>query len=349
MWTINHNVPLRQLNTFGVEGVARCVIDWDDASDLMSLWSQGAIGPSKRVKTIGEGSNLLFVNPICDTVLTRCTATGVRILEDDGSRVLVEVDAGARLDDVAALTAAQGLWGLENLSHIPGTAGAAAVQNVGAYGVEFKDVVVEIRCFDLSTGSEVVIDVADAAYGYRDSRFKHTPSKETLVVTRVVLALSRQRLPVLGYGNLASALKEIATEELTPMHVREAIIATRRGKLPEVGETGSAGSYFKNPVVTVSELDHVKSMVAEMDLDPEAMPVYEVDGGFKLSAAWLIDRAGWKGFVRGNVGTWPLQPLVLINVTGQATGHEIAALASDIIASVQNKFSVTLSPEVEYI
>ena len=187
----------------------------------------------------------------------------------------------------------------------------------------------------------------DLAYGYRDSVFKHPPLRDRLIITEVVCRLSRVTSPCLAYGNLAA----LVGPSPAPADVRRAIISTRRAKLPEVEATGSAGSFFKNPVVLPEAVDRLRLLAAARGISTDGMPAFPVDGGagVKLSAAWLIDRAGWKGVVRGNVGTWPSQPLVIVNLTGRATGAEVAALARDISADISEKFGVELHPEVEYL
>lgn len=351
MITLTPGAPLRPLNTMGIDGTARFLAVWTDPSDLPAFFSREAMAHAAggTVKPIGEGSNLLFTSGSFDGTLLLSAYKAVSELpapDADGSDVVLRVGAGMLLDELAASTAARGLWGLENLSLIPGTVGAAAVQNVGAYGVEFSSLVRSVRGFDRRSGLFIDLPAAALGYGYRDSVFKHAPMRDNLIITDVDIVLSRCAAPKLDYGNLRERL---AATTPTPMAVREAVIATRRSKLPDPAVTGSAGSFFKNPVISPADADAVRKRVAEAGIDSASMPAFDVDGGVKLSAAWLIDRAGWKGAARGNVGTWPSQPLVIVNLTGRATGMEVARFAAAIVADVSDKFGVVLHPEAEYL
>lgn len=339
----------------GIDGTADALVEWGSASDLHTFFtdphyesiSHGAI------KAIGQGSNLLFTTYRYEGAILRCTDHTIETIDEDNNTVTLRIHAGCVLDRLVELTCEKRLWGMENLSLIPGTIAGATVQNVGAYGAEIGSTVKAVLCYDRQDKREVTLSHNDMAYGYRDSALKHEPFKNRLIVVATDIVLSKKPCPKLSYGNLHRTLSHLG-DRLTPLDVREEVIRTRRGKLPEVTETGSAGSFFKNPVISPRAHRQVIEAAADMGIDTSAMPAHETvtpDGepAIKLSAAWLIDKSGWKGYRRWNVGTWPTQPLVLVNITGYAAGIEITALARDIIADVQAKWGITLTPEVEYL
>ena len=302
-----------------------------------------------RLKHIGEGSNLLFTGDFPGTVL-HSAIRHIDVISDSDDEVLVRVGAGVEFDKLCEWAARRGLWGPENLSHIPGEAGAAAVQNIGAYGVEAKDIIREVRAFDLVSRKFLTFSVEECNYGYRDSFFKSPEGKDRYIITGIVFAFRRNGSPILEYGNLRETLLSRCPCP-TPSDVRETIISIRRTKLPEVGEVGSAGSFFKNPVVSREVFDNV---VRVSGRDEASVPHYPVPvpGGepwVKIPAAWLIDQCGWKGAVRGGAGVWPSQPLVIINASGDASPEEILALEECIRMSVSDRFGIVLSPEVEHI
>ena len=302
-----------------------------------------------RLKHIGGGSNLLFTGDFPGTVL-HSAIRHIDVISDSDDEVLVRVGAGVEFDKLCEWAAGRSLWGPENLSHIPGEAGAAAVQNIGAYGVEAKDIIREVRAFDLVSRKFLTFSVEECNYGYRDSFFKSPEGKDRYIITGIVFAFRRNGSPILEYGNLRETLLSRCPCP-TPSDVRETIISIRRTKLPEVGEVGSAGSFFKNPVVSREVFDNV---VRVSGRDEASVPHYPVPvpGGepwVKIPAAWLIDQCGWKGAVRGGAGVWPSQPLVIINASGEASPEEILALEECIRMSVSDRFGIVLSPEVEHI
>ena len=301
------------------------------------------------LKHIGGGSNLLFTGDFPGTVL-HSAIRHIEVISDSDDEVLVRVGAGVEFDKLCEWAAERSLWGPENLSHIPGEAGAAAVQNIGAYGVEAKDIIREVRAFDLVSRRFLTFSVEECNYGYRDSFFKSPEGKDRYIITGIVFAFRRNGSPILEYGNLRETLLSRCPCP-TPSDVREAIISIRRTKLPEVGEIGSAGSFFKNPVVSQEVFGNV---VRVSGRDEASVPHYPVPGPggepwVKIPAAWLIDQCGWKGAVRGGAGVWPSQPLVIINASGEASPEEILALEECIRMSVSDRFGIVLSPEVEHI
>ena len=275
-----------------------------------------------------------------------------KIVEDDApaEAVYVSVGAGVIFDDFCEWAAKEGLWGVENLSYIPGEVGAAAVQNIGAYGVEVKDVIHTVYCYDTVEEEFISIPVEDCEYGYRDSVFKDPEIKGRYFVTHVVFALSRNPQPRLDYGHLRDAVEDAQQAKLTPALIRKVIIRIRKEKLPEPSVMGSAGSFFKNPVISAEHFSRIEaSAKAEHGADYK-VPHYDLpDGTVKVPAAWLIEQCGWKGRRSGGAAVYEKQPLVIVNYTGEAYPEEIIGLERRIIDSVKTKFSIELHPEVEHV
>ena len=324
-------------NTFGIPAHARVYAEYTSLEELCALLQTYK---SERLLHIGAGSNLLFTKDF-DGVVLHSRICFARALEEDAEGVNIEVGAGIVMDDLIAQVADMGLYGLENLSHIPGEVGASAVQNVGAYGVEAKDVIREVHAIAVESGDECVFSNADCRFGYRDSIFKNE-WKGLYIITSVVFHLSKQPQPHLDYGNLRQAL---AGKEPTPMNIREAVIAIRKQKLPEPEELGSAGSFFKNPIITP---EHFQTILRQEQKTAEEVPHYETANGIKIPAAWLIEQCGWKGKRQGGAQVYEKQPLVIVN-TGNATAQDIITLAADISDSIEQRFQITLYPEVNYI
>ena len=291
------------MNTFGMKVKARCFMEYDSVADLVDIEFEELARP---VLHIGGGSNLLFTDDFKGTVL-HSKINFIEILEDGNcdsperhcersvaisTPVLVSVGAGVVFDDFCEWAAKEGLWGVENLSYIPGEVGAAAVQNIGAYGVEVKDVIHTVYCYDTVEEEFVSIPVEDCEYGYRDSVFKDPEIKGRYIVTHVVFALSREPQPKLDYGHLATAVAEAAAEkEVTPELIRKVIIRIRKEKLPEPSLMGSAGSFFKNPVISAEHFSRIEaSAKAEHGADYK-VPHYDLpDGTVKVPAAWMIEQ-----------------------------------------------------------
>lgn len=362
---------LTKMNTFGMKVKARCFIEYDSIADLVEMEFSEL---SRPVLHIGGGSNLLFTDDFKGTIL-HSKIDFIEILDDPScdpaslchpersegtsSPVLVSVGAGVVFDDFCAWAAKEGLWGIENLSHIPGEVGASAVQNIGAYGVEVKDVIRKVYCYDTLEEEFVNFDVDECGYGYRDSIFKNPEIKGRYIVTHVVFALSREPQPRLDYGHLRSAVlsspastcpSEQSEGSLTPMQIRKAIIKIRKEKLPEPSVMGSAGSFFKNPVITLQHYQRIEESARAEHGSDYKVPHYDLpDGMVKVPAAWMIEQCGWKGRRSGGAAVYEKQPLVIVNYTGDAYPEEIIALERRIIASVKDKFGVDLHPEVDHI
>ena len=320
----------------------------------------------------------------------------------DGYSVLVTIDAGTVFDDFCAWAASEGLWGPENLSLIPGECGASAVQNIGAYGVEAKDIIADIRAWDRREGRFVYIDPANCAYGYRTSKFK-TEWKGRFIITAVTYRLSRTPQPRLDYGGLRKALdlkgldlvhgksglgaisgggpgpgsvpqntpgaivggpgpgdkktprpesgwtwsKEV--ESLTPKIIRQTIIDIRNAKLPDPAVTGSAGSFFCNPVISKEHFERIVAMAKAENGPDYTVPHFEVGDQVKVPAAWMIEQCGFKGKRLGGAQVYQNQPLVIVNASGEATPEEIIGLETQIIRTIESKYGITLHPEVEHV
>lgn len=330
------NFDLSSRNTFRMKVRCGRFVEYDSAADLAELDFDAL---PKPVLHIGGGSNLLFTDGFFPGTVLHSAIRYVKYVDMGLPELSVAVGAGVVFDDLVAETCGHGLWGLENLSLIPGEVGAAAVQNIGAYGVEVKDAISGVVCYDTVERRKVTFKNAECRYGYRDSIFKDPAVKGRYIVTSVLFRLSREPRPRLDYG----PLKALSADGLTPLEVRETIIRVRREKLPDPAEKGSAGSFFKNPVVLASKF-------AEIASGYETVPHFILDSGFvKIPAAWMIEQCGFKGKTLGGAAVYEKQPLVIVNESGDASPDDVLALESEIIASVLERFGVELSPEVEHI
>lgn len=332
MLKIYENISLKAYNTFGIDAYARKLIEYSSIEELRQILREHK---GERMLHIGQGSNLLITGDV-DGIVLRSAMCRARALEEIGDEVYIYADNGLILDDLIAQLTDMGLRGMENLSYIPGTVGASAVQNVGAYGTEAKDVIVEVHTLNCETLEERVLTNEECRFSYRNSAFKQD-LKGHFLVTGVVYKLTKHGELNMGYGNLRSAIEGVPTVQ----KVREAIIRIRKQKLPEVTELGSAGSYFKNPVVTQQEAAHLLATYPNM-------PQFVQNDGVKLSAAWLIDQLGWKGRTLGGAQVYNKQPLVIVN-TGKATANDVIALEQAIVASVKKEYGIELHAEVEKI
>ncbi len=335
---------LRHRNTLRMDVTCSTYVEYDNPTDLHSIMSELQ---GQRWIHIGAGSNLLFIGNYEGTVLSS-KILDVEMKHAGSGDVTIRVGAGVEMDALAEQTCSAGLWGLENLSGIPGEAGAAAVQNVGAYGVEACQVIESIECYDTVERRFVIFQPERCDYGYRTSLFKQSSTKGRFVITHVVFRLSSNPNPRLDYGHLRERLNSNA--DITPSEVRKAIITMRNEKLPDVTEVGSAGSFFKNPVITLDEYSALLTRVESVTGKDIIPPHYNVDNDMiKIPAAWLIEKSGLKGFRMEGAATWSRQPLVIVNISGNATPREIVALENKIVETVRDTFGITLSPEVEHV
>ena len=337
------NYDLTAHNTFGMKVRCALYVEYDTVAELQALpWKE----LPQPIMHIGAGSNLLFTGDFPGTVL-HSAVKYMKFVDMGLDEVLMTVGAGVVFDDFVARTCEVGLWGAENLSLIPGEVGASAVQNIGAYGVEAKDIIAGVVCLDTTDWSKTIFKTPELAYGYRDSMFKH--NKGRYIVTSVLFKLSRKYSPKLDYGGIRSALEGRDLTALTPGDVREAIIGIRRAKLPDPAEKGSAGSFFKNPVISREHFERIEAVAHASN--PEAkVPSFDLpDGTVKVPAAWLIDSLGFRGAVNGGAKVYDKQPLVIVNESGTATPEEIMALEQQIISKVWETYDIELHPEVEHI
>ena len=325
---------LKQLNSFSVEARAGQLLILESEEDLQAFTSEQRFDV-KRDLILGGGSNILFAGDVEGSVVLN-RITGKRIIEDSNDEVLVEAHAGENWHQLVLWCLDQGLSGIENLSLIPGLAGAAPMQNIGAYGVELADVLDCVQTLDLKSGQPCEFARQDCDLSYRNSRFKSADAGKYLI-TAIRLHLHRRFKPNLAYRGLGEELLSMGIDMPNAKQVSEAVIRIRQRKLPDPKVVGNAGSFFKNPVVSQATAD----LLAKEFTD---LPVYTAGNGSKLSAAWMIEHCGWKGHSMGRAAVSDQHALVLIN-KGNATGEEILMLADAIKASVQDRFGIELQPE----
>jgi UDP-N-acetylmuramate dehydrogenase len=331
------DISLRKYNTFGFDYRADCLISVKTEKEAISVLSSHK-SLKNPLLVIGGGSNLLFTSDFKGTIL-RPEMVGIRIERQDKEYVTISAGAGVIWDNLVEWTVNKGYSGLENLSLIPGMVGASPVQNIGAFGVEAKDVTERVRAVSIVDGSVKEFSNQDCQFGYRYSIFKNE-LKSKYLVTRVYFKLSIKPFLQLGYGSLKNETEKLGALNL--QNVRRAVINIRRNKLPDPGILGNAGSFFKNPVVSNSKSENLKGKYPDI-------PTYEnKDEGVKLAAGWLIDQCGWKGKRIGDAGVHENQALVIVNY-GNATGTEIYNLSDSIRKSVYEKFGIELEREVEVI
>ncbi|TYZ14589.1 UDP-N-acetylmuramate dehydrogenase [Hymenobacter lutimineralis] len=337
--TLDHNVSLRPFNTFGIEVKARLFARFRSVEELQALLALPAVQQAEKL-VLGGGSNLLFTRDF-EGVVLKNEINGLDIISQDEDTALVRAGAGESWHGLVQYTLEQELSGIENLSLIPGTVGAAPLQNIGAYGAELKDTFDHLEALEIATGQLRTFSHAECGFGYRESVFKG-PLKSRYIVTGVVLRLRRRHQANVSYGAIRTTLDDMGIgPEPTPRQVSEAVVSIRRSKLPDPTEIGNAGSFFKNPELSQQKYDELKAQYADL-------PGYPLPGGVKVPAAWLIEQCGWKGRRLGAHGVHDRQALVLVN-HGGAQGEDIRNLAFEIIASVREKFGVELHPEVNIL
>ncbi|WP_430971914.1 UDP-N-acetylmuramate dehydrogenase [Sunxiuqinia rutila] len=329
---------LKNYNTFGIDAKARFFFEFTELDDLTEFLQQNTSWREEQFLLLGGGSNLLLVHDF-DGLVIHPNVPGVQVVRETRNQVWLEVGAGEDWDRFVDYCVKSEFYGLENLSLIPGTVGAAPVQNIGAYGVEVKDYIDTVNGFDLETMTSYSIPAEECRFAYRNSIFKNE-LKNRFIVTSVVFRLEKFPEFKLDYGSLKAEVEKRG--ELNPLHVREAVVAIRQSKLPDPMELGNAGSFFKNPVVDAQLAEKLKA-------DYPEMPAYPAeDGKVKLAAGWLIEQCGWKGFREGDAGVHEHQALVLVNY-GSATGEELFQLAERIKSSVADRFGVELEPEANIL
>src|SRR3989339_1211785 len=332
----NHN--LTRLNTFGVSIQSKFFVQLDSELNLEELFKSSLFRNNEKL-FLGGGSNILFTKDFKGIVILN-KLKGIEILEDNLGYVLVRCMSGEMWHDLVIFTVDRGYWGIENLSLIPGTVGAAPMQNIGAYGAELRNVLESVETFDVKTGEKRIFNKEECEFGYRDSIFKNK-LKNRYFISAVVLKLSKFEKKNLTYKILADYLNKNKVEVKNSSDISKAVAEIRCSKLPDPKLIGNAGSFFKNVFVGENKFNEL------MKIFPD-MPHFEEDNMIKVPAGWLIEQCGWKGKRVGNVGVHERQALVLVNY-GEATGRGIIELANKIIALVKEKFGLELTPEVNIV
>lgn len=330
------NIDISERNSFHVRQTAKHLVEFDKAEELPELFAKYK---PESWYVLSGGNNILFTQDIDAMLITPCDRS-ITVVGESDTAVRVKVGAGVEWDDLVAWSVERELWGIENLSLIPGKAGAAPVQNIGAYGVEAKDAIKSVDMYFVEGNNFITLTAEHCGFGYRESVFKHS-LKGRVIITAIEIELSKVANPRLGYGDVIREVE--ARGGATLANIRDAICSIRRSKLPDTAVLGNAGSFFKNPVV---ESEVAERLLAEYP-DMPNYPAAE-EGKIKLAAGWLIDKAGLKGYREGNVGVHERQALVLVNLGG-ATGGEVIAFAHKIVAKVKEKFGIEISPEVNVI
>jgi len=332
------NKSLKQLNTFGIDVNAKLYAEISSQADLVEVFSNPVVKENKLL-VLGGGSNMLFIKDY-DGLVLKISIKDIEVRED-GDDMLVTAGAGEVWDSLVKYCVVNGYAGIENLTLIPGTVGASPIQNIGAYGVEIKDVFESCTAFEIATGQMKTFYRADCEFAYRESVFKGK-LKGQFIITSVTYRLSRTASLQTHYGAINTELERRGIMEPTIADVSEVVAAIRVSKLPDPSTIGNAGSFFKNPIIDKMVSDELLSQFPDMPHYPAA------DGKVKLAAGWLIEACGFKGLVDGNTGTWKNQALVLVN-HGNATGQEVYRFSEKIINTVQQKFGVLLEREVNIL
>jgi UDP-N-acetylmuramate dehydrogenase len=332
---IETGVSLKPYNTFALPALAHTLVRIASDADVRAVLDHPRLGPAPKF-VLGGGSNIVLTRDLTAVVL-KVEVRGLRLVEQRPDAWIVEAGAGESWHDLVAWTLDQGLPGLENMALIPGSVGAAPVQNIGAYGLELKDRFESLDAVDLVTGRSVRLDASMCRFGYRDSIFKQALAGKS-VITRVRLRLPRPWRPVLGYLDLERRMMETGVAAPHARQIFDWVCEIRRAKLPDPAVIGNAGSFFKNPVVTAEQCRDI------IGRDPAIVHYPMPDGSFKLAAGWLIDACGWKGKTVGRAGVYEKQALVLVN-RGGARGAEVVTLARAIQESVYGRFGIRLEPE----
>jgi len=343
------NVSLRPYNSFGFDATARYFAEINALEDLQSLIKSGAIQKHKTLILSG-GNNILFQNEVFEGLVVYINTKGIETLQENEEEVIVRAQAGEDWPEFVKYCVSQGWYGLENLAHIPGKVGAAPVQNIGAYGMELKDGFLQCKAINLATGDTLIFTKEACHFGYRESIFK-SDLKGQYVITSVDFLLKKNAPLHLEYGNIKAYLEQNGIDKPTLLQLHDAICAIRDAKLPDVKQIGSAGSFFKNPVIERGQFEALQKEYPDM-------PHYEEpDGKVKVPAGWLIEHCGpstssgttsWKGWRDEHVGVYEKQALVLVHYGG-GKGQDIVELAHKIQDSVEAKFGIRISPEVNMV
>ncbi len=332
--TIQKNISLKPFNSFGIDVLARYFAAFSTTEELKEILSQLS---TEKILLLGGGSNILFTKDF-DGAVIRNNLKGIELVNEDPEYYYVKVQAGENWHGFVQYCIEHNYAGVENLSLIPGNAGASPMQNIGAYGVEIKDVFHELEAYHLKDRCLQTFSLSDCAFGYRESVFKKQYAHQ-FVILNITYRLRKQPVFHTNYGAIETELEKMGVTELSIKAISDAVINIRSSKLPDPKITGNAGSFFKNPVIPVTQYTQLKEAYP-------AIPGYPApDGSIKTAAGWLIEQCGWKGYRKGDAGCYDKQALVLVNY-GKAKGQEIFDLSSAIIKSVADKFGILLEREV---
>ena len=337
MARIFENSDIAPRNSFGVHQVAAKIIEFDKSDELPAIFKQHITG---EWMVMGGGNNILFTRDIERTIIIPCDTT-IEVIAEGSQSVDIRVGAGLEWDELVEWCVERELWGIENLSLIPGKVGAAPVQNIGAYGTEAKEAITSVEMYCPESDNFITLAAEHCAFGYRESVFRHT-LKGRVIITAVTFRLSKIAKPKLDYGDVCREVESRGGATLR--NIREAICSIRRTKLPDPAVTGNAGSFFKNPIVERATAEALLAEYPDMPHYPVADPEK-----VKLAAGWLIDKCGLKGYTEGNVGIHARQALVLINTTGEAKGSEVIAFAQMVQQRVTEKFGIAIDTEVNIL
>lgn len=337
MVRIFQNIDIAPRNSFGVHQVAAKIIEFDKGDELSDIFKQHITG---EWMVMGGGNNILFTRDIERTIIVPCDTT-IEVIAEGSQSVDIRVGAGLEWDELVEWAVERNLWGLENLSLIPGKVGAAPVQNIGAYGTEAKECITTVEMYCPESDNFITLAAEHCGFGYRESVFKHT-LKGRVIITAVTFRLSKSANPKLDYGDVCREVESRGGATLR--NIREAICSIRRTKLPDPAITGNAGSFFKNPIVERAVAEALLAEYPDMPHYPAADPEK-----VKLAAGWLIDKCGLKGYTEGNVGVHARQALVLINTTGEASGSEVITFAQMVQQRVAEKFGIAIDTEVNIL
>lgn len=338
---VQSNVSLRSFHTFGMDIKAESYAEILQPEDLDALLSLRQ-SDSKPMLVIGGGSNVLFQKDFSGLVV-RNALKGISVVREEVHHIWIQAMAGESWHDLVMFAVNHNYGGIENLSLIPGCCGAAPMQNIGAYGVELKDVFESLTALDLRDGAVKTFHAEDCEFGYRESFFKKPEGKNFLILSITLRLTKTFHTYKTKYGDIQTTLSDMGVSELSVQAISDAVIKIRQSKLPDPKELGNAGSFFKNPEIPEPQFQSLKETYPLLPGYPGTRPGY-----IKVAAGWLIEQCGWKGKRVGNTGSHAKQSLVLVNYGG-ATGNEVAQLAKDIIHSVDQKFGIRLHPEVNII
>ncbi|MCH8325434.1 MAG: UDP-N-acetylmuramate dehydrogenase [Bacteroidetes bacterium] len=335
---IQENISLKKYNTFGIDVKARYFIELKNEEQIEEIFSS-EVNSEKRF-ILGGGSNVLFTKNY-EGLILKNSISGINKLTEDSNEVIIEAGAGVIWQDLVNYCVKNKYWGIENLSLIPGTVGAAPIQNIGAYGQELKNIFLNLNGFDLLEKVKRNYNNEDCQFGYRDSIFKNS-LKGFFLITSVQLKLSKRANPILSYQPVMDEIDKRNINNSTIAQISDMICDIRKSKLPDPNEIGNAGSFFKNPEISENTFEHLKKEFKDINS-------YKTESGVvKISAGWLIEKCGWKGKRKGDVASFEKQALILVNY-GNATGKEVLDFAEEVKKTVKEKFGILLIEEINII